>query len=684
MGLTRASVGRGAELSAADAQAGRSIALAGNPNVGKSTLFNTLTGLRQHTGNWPGKTVAIAQGVCRFQGRAYRLTDLPGTYSLMSHSPEEQIARSYLCSGRPEAVIVLCDATCLERNLPLVLQILEITPRVLVCVNLMDEARRKGIQVALPLLSKQLGVPVVGITARRRKCVQQVMTALEALLDSAPCQPVHIPYPEAIEDALSRMAPLPRPQSQRFLKLKQLEGDTQLLEELGICPAGPEILAQLEAAGVTPQGLRDTLAAAPVRLAEAICREAVTYRHPNAGQQDAAIDRIVTGKVTGSLVMLALLAFLFWLTIVGANRLSDGLQLLFAWAEARLARLLADAPPWLYGLLIQGAYHTTAWVCAVMLPPMAIFFPLFTLLEDIGYLPRVAFQLDRPFCCCKACGKQALTMCMGFGCNAAGVVGCRIIDSPRERLLAIVTNSFVPCNGRFPLLIAMLTMFFCGNSRGSLFQAVVMTLIVGLSVAMTLAATKLLSATVLRGQPSAFALELPPYRMPQVGNILVRSILDRSLFVLGRAASAAAPAGILIWILANIHIGDGSLLSMLAGFLEPAGQWMGLDGTILLAFLLGLPANEIVLPIVLMTYLCQGSLTQPGELSQVRAVLLANGWDWQRAVCMILFTLFHWPCSTTLLTIRKETASSRWTLLAFLLPTGFGILLCRLFTILAG
>ena len=467
------------------------------------------------------------------------------------------------------------------------------------------------------------------------------------------------------------------------MKLKRLEGDPEMLEELGLPEVDPEVLAGLDAAGLSPQMVRDALAAGPVQLAEKICRDVITYTSPGYAQRDRTLDRVLTGRISGGIVMLGLLAFLFWLTIVGANYLSDGLQWLFDQGEALLTGLLGNAPRWLFGLLIQGAYRTTAWVCAVMLPPMAIFFPLFTLLEDVGYLPRIAYNLDKPFCCCQACGKQALTMCMGFGCNAAGVVGCRIIDSPRERMLAILTNSFVPCNGRFPLLIAMLTMFFCGTG-GAVWQAVLLTLVVALSVAMTLMATKLLSATILKGRPSAFALELPPYRMPQVGSVLVRSMLDRSLFVLGRAAAVAAPAGMVLWIMGNIPVADGTLLTLLGSFLEPMGRWLGLDGIILLAFLLGLPANEIVLPIALMAYLCQNSLTQMGELNQVRDVLLANGWRWQTAVCMLLFTLFHWPCSTTLLTIRKETGSWRWTALAFVLPTGFGILLCRIFTLLAG
>ena len=346
-------------------------------------------------------------------------------------------------------------------------------------------------------------------------------------------------------------------------------------------------------------------------LAEKLCQGVVTYGAGKNGSRDRQADRILTGKYTGTAVMLGLLAFVFWLTIVGANFLSDGLTRLFGLGEAALWRLCQVLPGWLRGILVQGAWRTTAWVVAVMLPPMAIFFPLFTLLEDVGYLPRIAFNLDKPFHRCKACGKQALTMCMGFGCNAAGVVGCRIIDSPRERLLAILTNSLVPCNGRFPLLITLVTLFFAGGS--SLLQAAIMTAAVAAAVGATLGVTALLSATVLRGQSSAFALELPSYRVPQVGKVLVRSALDRTLFVLGRAAAVAAPAGMVLWILANCRTGGGTLLTCLARALEPMGTFLGLDGVLLLAFLLGLPANEIVLPIALMAYLSQSSLQGLGE-----------------------------------------------------------------------
>ena len=712
MGLTKSSVGIRAidtgpaiqKLSPDD----KVIALAGNPNVGKSTVFNALTGLNQHTGNWPGKTVTNAQGRCTAGGRSYVMVDIPGAYSLMAHSAEEEVARNFICFGEPDAVVVVCDATCLERNLNLVLQTLEISRRVVVCVNLMDEAERKGIKLDLELLSGRLGVPVVGTTARRKKSLRLLTDCLERVCSAPePGEPFSVRYPDAIEDAVALLEPLVEDKSagrlnSRWLSLRLLDQDDSLIREINAClgedflrdealqSALGEAMALLRERGLeNADQLKDMTVAALIHSAEAICCGAVTCERSQYAETDRRLDRLLTGRLTGYPVMLALLALIFWLTISGANYpsqlLADGLFRV----QDRLTELFEylNAPDWLHGVLVLGAYRVLAWVVSVMLPPMAVFFPLFTLLEDAGYLPRVAYNLDKPFKRCRACGKQALTMCMGFGCNAAGVVGCRIIDSPRERLLAILTNNFVPCNGRFTTLIALLTMFFVGTAGGGLspvLSALLLTAAIVLGVGITFAVTKLLSETLLRGVPSSFTLELPPYRKPQIGKVLVRSVFDRTLFVLGRAAAVAAPAGLVIWLMANITAGGVSILAHCAAFLDPFARLMGLDGVILLAFILGFPANEIVIPIIIMAYTAQGSILELDSLAQMKQLFVQNGWTWVTAVSVMLFSLNHWPCSTTLLTIKKETGSLKWTALAAAIPTGVGVALCILFNAVAG
>ncbi len=709
MGLTNRSVGTHAVDQGLSVQRtddyDKVIALAGNPNVGKSTVFNGLTGLHQHTGNWPGKTVSNALGRCRFEEQGYILVDIPGTYSLMAHSTEEEVARNFICFGEPDAIVVVCDATCLERNLNLVLQAVETGRRVIVCVNLLDEAKRKGIEINLPLLSKRLSVPVIGVVARRKKDLQQLLDTLHETLQTPPlasCTPV---YPVALESALARLVPLLDEVpcgglSKRFVALKLLEQDSTLTNEItrylgrdllqddAVQAALEDALCDLKAAGLTPDTLKDQMVATVVKTAEQLCRGVVTRQRSEYDAADKRIDRLLTGRRFGYPLMLALLATVFWLTIRVANVPSQWLSTALFWVQDRLSDLfyLLGAPEWLHGAVVLGAYRVLAWVVSVMLPPMAIFFPLFTLLEDVGYLPRIAYNLDHVFLRCRACGKQALTMSMGFGCNAAGVVGARIIDSPRERLLAILTNNFVPCNGRFPTLIAVLTMFFigtAGNALDSVLATLLLTVLIVLGILVTFGVTKLLSCTILKGVPSSFTLEMPPYRKPQIGRVIVRSLFDRTLFVLGRAAAVAAPAGLLIWILANVTVGEISLLQHCAAFLDPFARLMGLDGVILIAFILGFPANEIVVPIMMMTYMATGSLTQLENLGAMRELFVSNGWTWQTAVSMLLFTLLHWPCSTTLMTVKKETGSVKWTILAFLLPTVVGILACMLFTAIA-
>lgn len=677
------------------------VALAGNPNVGKSTIFNALTGMRQHTGNWPGKTVSLASGSCRDGAGQLQLVDLPGTYSLMAHSPEEAVARDFLCFEQYDAAVVVCDATCLERGLNLLLQVLEITGRAVLCLNLMDEARKKQIHIDQKLLSQKLGIPVVCMTARDKKGLEELLSAIREvsgkdLLPLPPHLPRDIePVVQNLAEALRPLLPESLPTG--WVALRLLCPDEGILDALkgflGFDLARQEQVRralelakeQLQARGYSRQSLLDRSVAALVRRAEQLCAACVFAAPSPRRELDRRLDRLFLSPKTGVPVMLLLLFCILWLTISGANVPSAILSEALSSLEGPMTALLLSlhAPQWLCEMLVQGVWRVLSWVVAVMLPPMAIFFPLFTLLEDAGYLPRVAYNLDRPFHACHACGKQALTMCMGLGCNAAGVVGCRIIDSERERLLAVLTNSLMPCNGRFPALIALMTMFFAAAGGSSLVSALLLTAALVLSVGLTFGATWLLSMTVLRGRPSAFALELPPYRAPQVGQVIVRSVLDRTLFVLGRAAAVAAPAGMILWTLANVHVGSASLLAWCAGALDPLGRVMGMDGVLLLAFVLGFPANEIVLPIAVMGYLAQGSLGDSLGLAQMHALLTANGWTWTTAVSAVLFFLLHWPCSTTLWTIRRETGSTKWTLLAALLPTAMGMALCAAFTALA-
>ena len=668
-------------------------ALVGNPNVGKSSLFNALTGLHQHTGNWPGKTVTTASGSCSLDGAAVELVDLPGTYSLSAHSPEEEVAAEYISFGGADAVIVVCDATALERNLYLALQVMEITERVVVCVNLMDEAEKRGIAVDIPRLSQLLGVRVVGTSARQKKTLPPLLRAALAAARENRRESVPVRYNETIEAGLFSIAArldelLPeRTPNHRWVAMQLLLGGDSTVrtieKKLGRPLAEDPFLREAIRLGrerIERSEENAEAAAATVLLHRAaeITSQVVCAERRNGFSRDRKADRILTGKKFGVPIMLLLLLILFYLTVQGANYPSAVLSsVLFGFSDILSRWLLAAGLPlWLHDALILGVYRVTAWVVSVMLPPMAIFFPLFTLLEDVGYLPRIAFNLDKPFERCRACGKQALTMAMGFGCNAAGVVGCRIIDSPRERLLAILTNSFVPCNGRFPILIFLLGAFF--SPGVPVVSALLLTGVVCLGIAATFGATRLLSATVLRGEPSSYILELPPYRRPQLGKILVRSLLDRTVFVLGRAAAVAAPAGLILWLLGNISVGNVSLLRYLSDTIDPVGRLLGMDGVILLAFVLGFPANETVIPIAMMIYMAEGTLNRTLSASAMSGILLANGWTEKTAACVIVFTLIHWPCSTTLLSVKKETGSWMWTALAAALPTLCGALLCML------
>ena len=589
------------------------IALIGNPNVGKSTIFNTLTGMHQHTGNWPGKTVSSARGIFEYKDKKYEVVDLPGTYSLIASSEEEMVSRDYILSLDYDLVIVVCDSLCLERNLNLVFQILEVTKNVIVVVNLMDEAKKKNVDINLDLLEKKLGIKVVGTSARSKIGISDLKEEIYS-----------------------------------FNKCESTNNSNKIEEESFIYEVSEK--------------------------SKNIVSKVVKESSSKKEKMDYFLDKLLTNKYTAFPLMLILMMFIFWLTIVGANYPSELLFNLFTIIEKHLYIFFSFLPHFLDDLLVNGILKTLGWVVSVMLPPMAIFFPLFTLLEDLGILPRVAFNLDKVFQKCNSCGKQSLCMMMGFGCNAAGVVGTRIIDSKRERLIAILTNAFIPCNGRFPIILVIISIFITSSI---FFKVSILTLLIIFSILITFLISFILSKTLLKGYKSSFTLELPPYRKPQFIKVIIRSVFDKTLHILLRSIIVTVPVGIIIYLLANT-----GLLSYINNFFNPFGKLMGLDGVIITAFILGFPANEIILPIILMSYLSLGTLTDYTSILELKTILVENNWTLLTAVNMLILILFHFPCATTCLTIRKETSSNKWMIISMLLPLLIGIILCIFNTVI--
>ncbi len=694
------------------------VALAGNPNTGKSTIFNALTGLKQHTGNWTGKTVARTEGSYIFHDKKYKILDLPGTYSLISSSLEEEIARNFILFGKPDVTVIVVDATRLERNLNLAIQILEISGRVVICLNLVDEAEKKGIGIDTKILSRELAVPVVATVARDQKGIYELLSIIEKVARSHDIPRARQLYriPSGIEKQIESLekkisAVFPEMSNAAWLASRILDDDHQLITalkngEIGISPSvddqklTPETKTKIDDILETASHLKAHLPAnyhdklvehafsESSQITAKACSRIGNNRRFNL---DLTLDRIFLSPVFGYPIMFILFAFMFWLTISGANIPSAFLfEILVDKAHLWLksgAEML-HFPWWLSGLLIDGMYLATAWVVSVMLPPMAIFFPMFTLLEDFGYLPRVAFNMDNLFKKAGAHGKQVMTMMMGFGCNAAGVVATRIIDSPRERLIAIITNNFAICNGRWPTQILLATIFIGALVPAHIAGFVSAMAVVGIAlfgVFLTFVVSWGLSKTVLKGEPSIFSLELPPYRAPKFWQTIYTSIFDRTLFVLWRAIVFAMPAGAVIWLIANVNISGSPIAFYMINGLDPVAWFMGLNGIILVAYIVAIPANEIVVPTILMLIVLVGGNSIQGDsagvmfemesLSSLDSLLRGSGWTLLTAVNLMIFSLIHNPCSTTIFTIFKETKNLKWTLVATFLPVVLGALI---------
>lgn len=665
------------------------VALAGNPNVGKSTVFNELTGLKQHTGNWTGKTVDLASGIVKKGDTAYRFIDIPGTYSLKPHSKEEEVASEFLCFQRADEAIVVCDATSLERNLYLALQILETGIKTTLCINLLDEARKKGVVLNLPLLSRELGVNVVGTAARDGEGIDKLINSLS---NKTYLTPLKIKYDASIEQAVEYIIPEIKKLkidnvNEKWLALRLLEKEASVIRYLekqysvnqleGLYEAVEKAVNFYNSNSQNGVEISEAISANLFKIAEVVAKKA-TVRKPNT-EAIYKHDKIFTKRVSSYLVLMLILFVIFYITIIGANYPSQWLSVFFSFAESQLSTFFTNlgAPVFLKEMLINGGFRVLGWVVSVMLPPMAIFFPCFTFLEDLGLLPRIAYVLDNGFYKAGTCGKQALTTCMGYGCNCVGISGARIIDSKRERLIAILTNTLTPCNGRFPAIIKLISIFFVSFGKRNITSAFILAAIIVLSLALTLLLSNILSKTLLKGEASHYILELPPYRKPRLSKILFLSVVNRTLFVLCRAIAVAFPAGIVIWLLANLSLnGNMNVLSSVCNIFEPLGKAMGMDGETLSAFFLGIPANEIVLPIALMSYLGAGELSGIESTKVIAEILYSNGWNYLTAVCYITFSVVHFPCATALITVFKETKSIKWTALSFLIPTALGIVLC--------
>ena len=651
------------------------VCLIGNPNVGKSSVFNALTHQSQHTGNWTGKTVSNAIGEFCYKNTVWEVIDLPGTYSLVGESEEEKIASKFIQEKNYDVAIILADATNLERSIKILFEVLSVTKKVILGINLIDEADKRNIKINYPLLQRRLNIPVIPMSIKENIGLKELVDAMN---QSEFTNIYQMSYSKIFHQYFEWM------QGVTLEKCKEVDyllalNDFDYAKEIIIDENNLKLFGYWQKRINKIQIMNNILDNCNQVM------ENVVYRDEEIEKkEDMFWNKLLTNKITSFFCMIILLFVVLWITIFFSNYPSELLFQFFQYFEPFFLNIFSFLPVFIRDMLIYGGYRTLYWVTSVMLPPMMIFFPLFSLLEDYGFLPRIAFNVDKPFSKCGSCGKQGLTMCMGLGCNAVGVTGTRIMENKKMRILSILTNVFMPCNGRFPAMITLIHIFLVSDTDfgSSILSAFILLGFILLGILLTFMITYLLNKTILKNEETIFIMELPSFRKPKIIKSCLFAWKEKALSVLKRAVVVSFPAGIIIYLLANIYISNLSIMEHIILLIDPFGRLVGLDGTILFSFLLGMPANEIVLPVLLLGYKGSGVIAEYASIDVLKQILIMNHWNVITGINFLILMLCHFPCATTLLTIKKETNSWFYTSLAFIIPTITGLFLCFLLHIL--
>ncbi len=661
------------------------ILLSGYPNTGKTTIFNLLTKKYKYTNNLCGRKLNTKIGKIK-NNKEYIIVDLPGVYSLLSMNDEEVLTRDTILFDNAYKNVIVVDSCFLERNLNLVLQMLEINKKIILCLNFIDELDSKNIEIDKEKLSTLLDLPVIMCSAKNKIGIDDLINNFDVEKSSS----YSINYGKKVEEILNKFIPLIGLDAiyninKRFIALKLLEGDKSIVKSIyiryGVDILSKEVNEFLR--DINFEEMRRIIAIEVNNESKRISLEVIKYLNKDINQTSRKIDKIITSKRWGIPLFLLIFTIILYLTIVLTSYFSQFLNFIFHFIENKLYEIFIylKVVKYIYNPLLFSIFKSVGYIISIMLLPMVIFFALFSLGEECGFLSRIAFNFDKMFKCFKSHGKHALTTCMGFGCNACSVIQTRMIDSPRDKIIAAITNNFIPCSGKLPMLISIITIFFVSEKNSNILVALILITLMTFGILISLIVSKILATTLLKGVTSYFTLELSPYRKPNIINVIKRSVMDKTFFILKRVIKVALLGGLVIWLFANINISNLSLLNHISNFLDPFAKLIGLDGFILFAFILALPATEMVLPLILMGYLSTKTTNEISNIIELKKVLVNNGWDIIKAISVCLFSLMHFPCMTTLITIKKEIGL-KWSIISFIIPTAIGISILFVFNLI--